>query len=495
MQFPRSSGILLHPTSLPGPYGIGDLGPEAIGLLDFLAASGQSLWQVLPLNPPGYSNSPYQCYSAFAGNPLLISPERLVRDGLLEQALPADAPLFPVGTVDFEAAVRFKTGLLRTAYDGWKPDRDYEAFVTASASWLEDYALFTALSESRDGRPWNEWEPELALRDPKALKKVGQELKDEVGYHRFVQYLFHRQHGELKREAAKRGIRLTGDIPIFVAHNSADVWAGRSLFHLDAEGSPTHVAGVPPDYFSETGQRWGNPLYRWDVMARDGYAWWIERLRTALTLYDIVRIDHFRGFEAYWEIPAAEETAINGRWVPGPGAGFFRAVRSALGEAPILAEDLGVITPKVEALRDMFGLPGMKIIQFAFSAPDNVYLPHNYTSPNCIVYTGTHDNDTTCGWWTGLPKRDRAFIQAYIGKRPVDISWEMMRIAFGSIARMAVTPMQDLLSLGSEARMNTPGTSAANWGWRMKDGMLTEALRAKLWELTAVYGRLVGEKG
>jgi len=493
MELKRSSGILLHPTSLPGPFGVGDLGPEAVRFLDALSESGQSLWQVLPLNPPGYSDSPYQCYSAFAGNPLLISPERLVEWKLLTPKMIADPPEFPHGRVDYDAVGGYKNGLLKKAYKRFHEDESYAAFREENASWLDDYALFMALLEHHDGKPWNEWEPGLAHRDPEAMDGARNDLAERVGFYAFSQYLFYRQHGELKREAAERGIMLIGDIPIFVAHNSADVWGNQDLFFLEPDGRPNVVAGVPPDYFSRTGQRWGNPLYRWDVMARDGYAWWIHRLRMTLTLYDLVRIDHFRGFEAYWEIPASEETAVNGRWAPGPGAKFFRAVRSQLGDTAIIAEDLGVITPKVEALRDRFGLPGMKVLQFAFSDPSNVYLPHNYTTSNCVVYTGTHDNDTTLGWWNSLDREDRKFVQAYLGKRVSEPSWEFIRLAFSTIARLAVVPLQDPLGLGSEARMNTPGTNVANWAWRFDTGAFTGEIRSRLRELTRLYGRLPEE--
>jgi 4-alpha-glucanotransferase len=489
MEMKRSSGVLLHPTSLPGRYGIGDFGPEASRFVNFLSGSGQALWQVLPLNPTGPEGSPYQAYSAFAGNPLLISPECLVREELLPASVLLNAPEFPSGRVDFPAATRFKTELLREAYKEFKADAHYEEFCERHSDWLDNYALFMALKDSHGGADWNEWEPELAKRRSRALKKAGEELASEVGFYKFVQHLFFREHGDLKREANAKGIQLIGDIPIFVAHNSADVWSNPELFHLDKDGRATVVAGVPPDYFSATGQRWGNPLYRWDRMEQHDYSWWIDRLRMALTLYDMVRIDHFRGFEAYWAIPAEEETAVHGQWVPGPGAKFFEAVNKELGDLPIIAEDLGVITPEVEKLRDDFRLPGMKVIQFAFSDPDNVYLPHNYANFNCVVYTGTHDNNTTEGWWETAGRKERHFARSYVGHRGGDIAWDLIRLAMASVAKLAIVPLQDVLSLGAEARMNTPGTSAGNWAWRCGEADLTADIQDRLKEMTEVYGR------
>ncbi len=484
----RSSGILLHPTSLPGRYGVGELGSEAVGFLDFLSGAGQTLWQVLPLGPIGEGNSPYQSYSAMAGNPLLISLDRLAERGLLDRDLLARAPELDPARVDYPAAIGFKERALRAAYARFRPSAAYERFCQEQSDWLDDYALFMALKESHDGAPWHEWEPEMVARSRAALNRARGGLAERIEYHRFVQYLFSRQYEDVRRQASSRGIRIVGDVPIFVAHDSADVWAHPDLFQLDALGRPTVVAGVPPDYFSATGQLWGNPLYRWDVMARDGYAWWVRRLRMATALYDLVRLDHFRGFEAYWEVPAADTTARRGRWVKGPGAAFFESVRRQLGGMPFIAEDLGVITPEVEELRDRFGLPGMKVLQFAFSDPASPYLPHNYTR-NCVVYTGTHDNDTTLGWWDTLGRNERSFVHRYLGRKTRDVAWDMIRLAMSSVAEMAIVPLQDVLRLGSDARMNLPGTESGNWEWRYKPGALTSELREELRTLTRTYGR------
>ncbi len=488
MHTDRSSGILLHPTSLPGPYGIGDLGPEAYRFLDFLSAAGQSLWQVLPLGPTGYADSPYQSYSAFAGNHLLISPDRLATEGLLQAEELEAAPGLPEGEVDYDAASRKKLELLRLAHARFGGGPDYERFREEHGSWLPDYAFFMALKDSQPEPVWWGWPPELRDRHHQALAAVREELVGEIALHEWLQYEFYRQWNAVRGDANRRGIRIVGDLPIFVAHNSADVWAHPELYHLDAEGQPTVVAGVPPDYFSSTGQRWGNPLYRWDVMERDGYGWWVERLRGAFALYDIVRIDHFRGFEAYWEVPAQEETAMHGRWVPGPGPKLFEKLRAALGELPIIAEDLGVITPGVEALRDDFGLPGMKVLHFAFSDPSNQYLPHNYL-PNCIVYTGTHDNDTTVGWWATLSEQEKTFVRAYLGPVGEQIHWALIRLTLASVARMSVMPLQDVLGLGTAARMNMPGTTAGNWRWRLAPSLLTPEVTQRLRGLIETYGR------
>ena len=486
----RVSGILLHPTSLPGHYGIGELGTEARQFLDFLVAAGQKRWQVLPLGPTSYGDSPYQSFSAFAGNPLLISTERLLADGLLLAADLDDLPAFPEGEVDYGWVITYKQTLLRRAYRQAKEQQDDAAKPAWDAPWLDDYALFMALKDRHDGAVWGAWESALVRRESAALAKARAELSDEIGFYRFCQERFFADWRDLKRAANERGIAIVGDLPIFVAYDSVDVWTHQELFFLDDAARPTSVAGVPPDYFSETGQLWGNPLYRWDVMARDGYAWWVERLRTSLTLFDLVRIDHFRGFAAYWEIPAHEPTAINGRWVPGPGAAFFEAVREQLGELPIIAEDLGLITEDVLALRDHFAFPGMKVLQFAPSAPDNVYLPHHY-EPNCVVYTGTHDNDTTRGWWSAANPDERDFLARYLGQRPADetIAWLLIRLAFSSVAQTAIVPLQDVLGLGSEARMNTPGTGGGNWAWRYDPARLTPTLQERLRDLTQLYSR------
>jgi 4-alpha-glucanotransferase len=495
LEHERDSGILLHPTSLPGRYGIGELGDEARDFLTFLVAAGQTLWQILPLGPTSYGDSPYQSFSAFAGNPLLISTDRLLRDGLLTPDDLADMPAFPAARVDFGPVIVYKQTLLRRAYARFETSVGARLLDDWHAPWLADYALFMALKDQHGGAIWSDWEPALVRREPEALDRARAALAADIGYYRFCQYRFFQDWSDLKREANAQGVQIVGDLPIFVAGDSADVWANQELFFLDQHARPTAVAGVPPDYFSATGQLWGNPLYHWDAMARDGYRWWVERLRMALTLADIVRIDHFRGFEAYWEIPASEKTAINGRWVKGPGAAFFEAVRDQLGNLPIIAEDLGLITKEVLAIRDAFGLPGMKVLQFAPSGPDNAYLPHHYER-NCIVYTGTHDNDTTRGWWQTTTPEERAFVVRYLG-HPVTaetIAWDYLRLAFGSVARTAIVPLQDVLNLDSAARMNTPGTQGGtNWAWRYDPALLTSEVRDQLRDLTELYSRAKGQ--
>jgi 4-alpha-glucanotransferase len=496
----RSSGVLLHPTSLPGRWGIGDLGAPAYAFVDFLHTAGQQLWQIMPLGPTGYGDSPYQGFSAFAGNPLLISLDQLRADGLLEEEDLAESPGFSDWAVDYGAVIGFKIPLLRRSFErfqaGATPElrQEVAAFRAGNRAWLEDYALFAALKQAHEGANWNTWEPGAAQRQPDALLRWRQELAEPIGFHAYMQFQFFRQWGRLKEYANQRGVRIIGDIPIFVAYDSADVWANPELFFLDETGQPTVVAGVPPDYFSATGQLWGNPLYRWDVLAQQGYGWWIERFRTAFTLVDIVRLDHFRGFAAYWEVPASEETAINGRWVDGPGAALFEAVRARLGDLPIIAEDLGLITPDVNELRDQLGFPGMKVLQFAFGGgPDDPYLPHNY-EPHSVVYTGTHDNDTTTGWWNTVMPHERTHAQIYMGRDGSDISWDLIRLALASVAEMAVIPLQDVLAFGSEARMNTPGRASGNWSWRYTPDQLGQPLIDRLRMLTAVYGRVKPEK-
>ncbi len=486
----RSSGILLHPTSLPGEFGIGELGQEARNFLDFLVDAGQSRWQMLPLGPTSFGDSPYQSFSAFAGNPLLLSTDALLRDGLVTEANVATVRALPHDHIDFGPLIEAKMALLRVAYARAQEQIGANTGIW-DAPWLADYALFMALKDRHHGAMWGEWAPELARRDPAALARARQELAESIGFYRFCQERFFAEWDELKREAHERGIAIIGDLPIFVAYDSADVWAHQDQFLLDEQGRPEAVAGVPPDYFSATGQLWGNPLYRWDVMARDDYGWWIERLRMALTQFDHVRVDHFRGFAAYWAIPAGEETAINGRWQPGPGASFFEVVARELGELPIIAEDLGLITEDVAMLRDRFRLPGMKVLQFAPSDPLNPYLPHQY-EPNYVVYTGTHDNDTTRGWWTTATPDEQAFLARYLGFAPTDdtIAWDLIRLALGSVARTAVVPLQDLLNLGSKARMNTPGKEQGNWGWRFDGDLLTPARARHMHDLTELFARL-----
>jgi len=505
VSFTRASGILLHPTSLPSRFGIGDLGSEAYRFVDFLADAGQKLWQMLPLGPTGYGNSPYQSLSVFAGNPLLINLEKLAEDGLLEPADLANAPAFPAKSVDFDTVICFKTPLLRKSYEIFDKQathqarQQYDAFIQQNAAWLDDFALFLAFRETRRLALWNTWEPEIKTRQPEALDYWRQKLSNEIRYHQYVQFQFFQQWAELRKYCHAREIKLIGDVPIFVALDSAEVWSHPEMFYLDEEGKPTVVAGVPPDYFSKTGQLWGNPLYRWEVMAKDGYAWWLERLRAIHNLVDIIRLDHFRGFEKYWQIPAREKTAVNGRWVPGPGADFFIAVKRALGELPIIAEDLGTITPEVHTLRDQFELPGMRVLQFAFGAESgkDSYRPHNYPR-NCVVYTGTHDNNTTIGWFREVEVttkdreamvKERQRVLKYLGTDGREINWDFIRLALMSVADTAIIPLQDVLSLGSEARMNTPGVNTGNWRWRFSSDMLTNEIRDRLKEMTEIYGR------
>ncbi len=505
MKFNRSSGILLHPTSLPGPYGIGDLGTEAIRWVDFLAACGCKLWQVLPLGPTGYGDSPYQSFSAFAGNPYLIGPEFLLKDGHLHKTDLAGMPAFPDGRTDYGTLIPWKLSLLERAFqhftsEGGSLKADFETFCTEQAPWLDDYALFMAIKETHGGGSWDGWPEELRHRRSQALNEFHSQNGAVISKHQFYQFLFSRQWGSLHDHARTRGVSIIGDIPIFVSYDSADVWSHPDLFSVDAIGRPTVVAGVPPDYFSPTGQLWGNPLYRWDVHGRSGYAWWIERIRATLKMVDIVRIDHFRGFAGYWEIPAGSPTAETGRWVQGPGPEFFQAVQKALASAagagqslPIIAEDLGVVTPDVVALREQFGLPGMKLLQFAFSGPDNVFLPHQYPR-NCVVYTGTHDNDTTCGWYTSAPETEKLFALRYLGfDQPdlpaADFTWSLIRSAWASVAVFALAPLQDFLTLGTEARMNYPSRPAGNWEWRMPAGSMNDRLVQKLKDLNTLYQR------
>ena len=502
---PRESGVLLHPTSLPGRFGIGDLGQEAYRFADFLAGAGQHLWQMLPLGPTGYGNSPYQCLSAFAGNPLLISPDLLADADLLDPHDLAEVPAFPQTTVDFDAVAEFKVALLERSFDIFE-NRGQEslrsrlaAFCQQNASWLDEFCLFMAIREAHDLQAWNTWEEDIRRGDGTAVARWKSMLERDIRRHQYQQFLFFEQWARLREYCAQRGIRLIGDIPIFISLDSDSVWAHPELFCLDERGKPTLVAGVPPDYFSKTGQLWNNPLYRWDVMAKDGYAWWIERFKATRAFFDIIRIDHFRGFEKYWEIPAGSKTAVQGRWVEGPAAKFFETIISALGQLPIIAEDLGIITPEVVELRERFGFPGMRVLQFAFSSgsAEDPYLPHNYPR-NCVAYTGTHDNDTVLGWFHGGDSttlseearvRERQQALKYVGTDGTEINWDLIRLALMSVADSAIIPLQDVLGLGSEARMNTPGTVGGNWCWRFTDDMLTEAIRARLEEMTRMYGR------
>ena len=500
MPFERRAGLLLHPTSLPGPYGIGTLGQSAYDWLNFLEAAGQRLWQVMPLGPTGFGDSPYQCFSAFAGNPYLIDLPKLVEDGLLGETDLADAPDFPDGSVEYGDVIPYKTGVLDKAYEHFKESatseqrRGFEAFADEQGYWLDDYALFMALKEANGGQAWNTWDERLRSRDADALTRAKTDHADAIQKQKVWQWLFNEQWLAVKAYANERDIAIIGDIPIFIAYDSADAWANPELFYFDDEGNSTVIAGVPPDYFSATGQRWGNPLYRWNKMKERGFEWWVARIRSTLEFFDIVRIDHFRGLEAYWEIPADEETAVNGRWVKGPGQPFFDAIRDALGDnLPIIAEDLGVITPKVEKLRDDNALPGMQVLQFAFAADaSDPYLPHNYPH-NSVVYTGTHDNDTTLGWYRQAPEAERDFVRRYLARGDESIVTDLVRLAVSSVADTAVVPLQDALGLGSEARMNTPGVASGNWSWRFRWEDVPEWVAGQLRELATLYGRLPSE--
>ena len=467
----RRAGILLHPTSLPGEGGFGELGPEADRFVEFLREAGQRSWQMLPLNPPDGAGSPYSSDSAFAGSPSLISTERLIRDGLVRR----------------DEVSGGKESLLRAAFARRGETEELAAFREENRDWLADYALYRALRR-KFGRPWNRWPRALARREAGALDQARRELAEEVEFAEFVQYLFDEHWGGVRRRANRAGIEVIGDIPIFVSHDSADVWANQHLFRLDESGEPSVTAGVPPDYFSGEGQLWGNPIYDWRRMAEEGYEWWTRRVRRALALYDTARIDHFRGFVAHWEVPAGARTAAEGEWAAGPGAELFEAIKDEVGELPFVAEDLGEITPDVEALRDGLGLPGMDVLQFAFSGPDSEFLPHNHRHANRAVYTGTHDNDTTAGWWRSAPEKERGFARRYLGREFVSVR-DFVRLAYASSAQRAIIPMQDHLGLGSEARMNTPGTTGGNWRWRMNREDMGTDLASRIRELARTYGR------
>ncbi len=494
LPFPRSSGVLLHPTSLPGPFGIGDLGPQAYRWVESLAVAKQSWWQILPLNPPGSGNSPYQAFSAFAGNIALLSPELLVRDGLLDPSV-LHGVSFPADRVEYEHVTPFKQWLVRQAWDRFRSGQgpaglreEFEAYRRREAGWLEDYALFMAARDSLGGRGLVDWPADVLARRPEALAALGQQLAGEVAAYRFGQFLFDRQWGELRRFAHRHGVKLIGDAPIFVSGDSADVWANPELFLLGPDRKPTAVAGVPPDYFSPTGQHWGNPLYDWDRMAAVGYAWWVARLRRLLDQVDLVRLDHFRGFAAAWHIPAGEKDATRGKWVPGPGKKLFDRLATELGGLPIIAEDLGLITPDVHRLREQIGVPGMRVLQFALGGPDNPYWPHNYERLT-VAYTGTHDNDTTNGWYSKLDDGQRWKLGEYLGRPAHSPAWELIRTAWASVAMLAMAPLQDLLELGSEARMNVPGVAEGNWRWRFRPEQFRPDLVERLAALTELYNR------
>ncbi len=489
----RASGVLMHLTSLSSPHGIGTMGKEARAFADFLAAGGQRYWQLLPLGPTGYGDSPYQSFSTFAGNPYLIDLDSLAEEGLLTEPEYAgeDWGEDPQ-RVDFGLLYRKRYPVLKKAVRRLleRKEPEYETFLAENAHWLPDYALFMALKDAGGGTPWWQWSEELRSREPHALARIGEELREETDFWRGVQYLFFRQWQKLKEYVNGRGIGLIGDLPIYVALDSADVWAGPELFQLDRELVPTEVAGCPPDAFAVDGQLWGNPLFDWERMEADGYAWWIGRIAHQLRLYDMLRIDHFRGFESYYAIPFGEETARNGRWRPGPGMKLFRAVEAALGQKDIIAEDLGYLTPEVRQMLAESGFPGMKVLQFAFdSREESDYLPHNYDK-NCVVYVGTHDNDTALGWLDTVSPEDRRYAMDYLKLTGAEgYHWGLMRGAWASAARLAVVTAQDLLGLGSGARMNTPSTLGGNWQWRAMPGVFTEELAQRLRRETGIYRR------
>ncbi|MBA3785030.1 MAG: 4-alpha-glucanotransferase [Acidobacteria bacterium] len=511
MNFPRASGILLHPTSLPSKFGIGDLGDEAYWFVDFLAAAKQTYWQVLPLGPTGYGDSPYQCFSAFAGNTNLISPQKIVEDGFLTDEEINQKPDFPVGRVDFGKVYEWKNWILTKAYERFRLTTSvdlrgkFETFCQEQAAWLEDYTLFRAIKKSQKQTSWQNWDAPLKLRDEKALAQAREDLREEIQTQKFQQWLFFRQWNELKNYCHSKNIKIVGDVPIFVALDSADVWCNPSQFKLNENGSPTVVAGVPPDYFSKTGQLWGNPIYNWEQMRRDGFRWWTRRVKATLRTVDIVRVDHFRGFAASWEVPGGDTTAQNGRWMNVPGKELFNTLKNTLDDLPFWAEDLGVITPDVEELRDGFGFPGMRILQFAFGGgTDNHDLPHNYIK-NCVAYTGTHDNDTTVGWFNSQAgssstrnaaqiKREREFCLDYLKSNGKEIHWDFIQTVWESVADTAIAPMQDLLGLGNEARMNLPASSSGNWYWQCREGDFSDEIKQRLRGLTEIYGRVSHEQ-
>lgn len=495
MKFQRCSGVLLHPTSLPGKFGIGSLGKEAYNFVDFLIYTKQKLWQTLPLGPTGYGDSPYQCFSAFAGNPLLIDLEKLVNDDkLLKKEDLETSETFDDNKVDFGKVLKLKSNLYKKAFSNFTNSNNellkikFEIFCEKNSAWLEDYSLFMAL-KGHFIKSWKEWDKDIKTRNANALKKCKAELHDEIEYHKFLQYLFFKQWLELKAYANAHNVKIVGDIPIFVAFDSADAWANPEVFFFDEDRNPTKVAGVPPDYFSATGQLWGNPLYDWDKMKENNFKWWVDRIRATSEMVDIIRIDHFRGFAGYWAVPADRKDAIVGKWEKGPGADLFTTIKDELGNLPIIVEDLGVITPDVEKLRDDFSFPGMNILQFGFE-PDgeSVYIPHRFKN-NSIVYTGTHDNDTTQGWFDKLDAKTKKYVKEYLNTDGKEITWDMIRAAWASTASIAFIPMQDILSLGSEARMNIPAIPSGNWQWRYKSKDITQVMKDKLKGLTRIYRR------
>ena len=497
MPFPRSSGILLHPTCFPSRFGVGDLGADAYRFIDFLQQSNQQYWQILPLGPTGYGNSPYMCYSAMAGNPLLISPEKLKDEDLLAEEDFLELPAFPGDRVDYQLVVDTKIPLLQKSCSNFKlhasaeQNQAFAEFCSDKAYWLDDFALFMALKDRNENASWHTWEPEIARYEPEAIQKAQEELSEAIFYYKFVQYEFFRQWSELKNYANERGVSIIGDIPIYVAHDSADVWANRDIFCLNEEtGEAAQMAGVPPDYFSATGQLWGNPVYDWEALQKQDFHWWVQRFEAMLDYVDIIRIDHFRGFEAFWSVPQGEETAVNGEWVKAPGDELFETIREKLGKLPVLAEDLGTITPEVLALRDKFEFPGMKVLQFAFgSDPANPYLPFNVPQ-NCVIYTGTHDNDTSIGWYNTASDWEKRNLWLYLGSiSPDGVNWDLIRLALGSVANQAIIPLQDILSLPTQARMNVPSQGEGNWEWRYYAEALTEELSDRLKNMTVLFGR------
>jgi 4-alpha-glucanotransferase len=496
MKFNRSSGILLHPTSLPGPDGIGDLGPDAYNWLQTLARMGIGLWQILPLGPTGFGDSPYQCFSAFAGNPLLISSLLLEEDGLLDLSDVSNRPKFPMDHVDFGQIIPWKHTLLDLAFEKFQKHsdshlkNDFKTFIDNESFWLDDYSLFMAIKEDQKGAPWQTWPEPLKRRETADLDKFGKGHNLNIEKFKFRQFIFHRQWQRLKVFAGRSGLKIIGDIPIFVAYDSADAWANPELFYFDEKRNPKVVAGVPPDYFSETGQLWGNPLYDWDFHLKTNFDWWVNRIRSTLKKVDIIRLDHFRGFVDYWEIPAGMPTAEIGEWKPGPGKQLFDSIRQDLGELPLIAEDLGMINPEVFVLRDKLGLPGMKILQFAFSDDsDNEFLPHNYPQ-NCVAYTGTHDNDTTIGWYSSASDSEKDFCRLYLAISGEDIAWDLIRSIWSSVAVFAIAPLQDFLRKGTSARMNFPGKVGGNWSWRITPGEINEDLIYFVYQLNRLYSRM-----
>lgn len=490
----RASGILLPVSSIPSAYGIGSFSKEAYEFVDFLEKAGQSYWQILPLGPTGYGDSPYQSFSTFAGNPYYIDFEELIEEGLLtkEQCEECDWG-GSEAYVDYEKIYKSRFRVLKEAFDNSRleDNEDFQAFVAENAFWLSDYSLYMAVKDSYKGKSWSEWDGDIRLRKPEAIEKYAEKLKEEILFYEFQQYLFDTQWRKLKKYANDKGVKIIGDIPIYVALDSADTWANPELFQLDENRRPTGVAGCPPDAFSATGQLWGNPLYKWDYHKETEYAWWIQRISYCYKLYDVVRIDHFRGFDEYYNIPFGDTTAEFGRWEKGPGYDLFKVMKKKIGNKPVIAEDLGSLTPTVNQLLKKSGYPGMKVLQFAFdSREESDYLPHNYTA-NSVVYTGTHDNDTTVGWYQTISRRDRSFARKYLNiKTGRELEWNFIRAALGSVSDTAVIPMQDYLGLGSEARINVPSTLGTNWKWRMTKGQIPEGLAEKIYDLCKLYGRV-----